>query len=169
MQSRYPCHKWAFFTREHVFRVWTMWVSLLLDLLERLARLLTLCILMDLPIHIDTISMGLPIVHFKGLQIEISKLWCFSVPGGCSDISKQGRPWWNAALCCISSGSSLFAKVPIQGFPECKGWSRKTVNNKGADQTVWLHRLSCAFVFLLLFFLHKTKTFFFLSHGSNWD
>ena len=26
---------------------------------------LTLCILMDFPIHIDTISMGLPIVYFK--------------------------------------------------------------------------------------------------------
>ena len=32
--------------------------------------LLTLCILMDFPIHIDTISMGLPIVHFKGSQVE---------------------------------------------------------------------------------------------------
>ena len=27
---------------------------------------LTLCILMDFPIHIDTICMGLPIVYFKG-------------------------------------------------------------------------------------------------------
>ena len=31
------------------------------------------------------------------------------------NLSKQCRPWWNAASCCISSGSSLFAKVPIHG------------------------------------------------------
>ena len=31
---------------------------------------------MDFPTHIDTISMGLPIVYFKVLQIEFSKLWC---------------------------------------------------------------------------------------------
>ena len=29
---------------------------------------------MDFPIHIDTISMGLPIVYFKGSQVEFSKL-----------------------------------------------------------------------------------------------
>ena len=29
---------------------------------------------------------------------------------------KQCRPWWNAASCCISSGSSLFAKVLIKRF-----------------------------------------------------
>ena len=27
---------------------------------------ITLCILMDFPIHIDTVCMGLPIVYFKG-------------------------------------------------------------------------------------------------------
>ena len=31
---------------------------------------LTLCILMNFPILIDTISMGLPIVHLKGSQVE---------------------------------------------------------------------------------------------------
>ena len=30
--------------------------------------------LMDFPIHIDTISMGLPIVYFKGSHIEFSKI-----------------------------------------------------------------------------------------------
>ena len=34
---------------------------------------LTLCILMDFPIHIDTISMGLPIVYFKGSRVDVSK------------------------------------------------------------------------------------------------
>ena len=32
------------------------------------------CILMDFPIHIDTISMGLPIVHLKGSEVEFSQL-----------------------------------------------------------------------------------------------
>ena len=30
--------------------------------------------LMDFPIHFDTITMGLPIVYFKGSQVEFSKL-----------------------------------------------------------------------------------------------
>ena len=33
---------------------------------------LTICILVDFPIHIDTISMTLPIVYLKGSQIEFS-------------------------------------------------------------------------------------------------
>ena len=35
---------------------------------------LTLRILVDLLIHIDTINMGLPIVYFKGSQEEFSQL-----------------------------------------------------------------------------------------------
>ena len=34
---------------------------------------LTLCFQMDFPIHVDTISMGLPIRHFKGSKVEFSK------------------------------------------------------------------------------------------------
>ena len=45
---------------------------------ERFALLslsgLTFCILMDFPIHIDTISKGLLILYFKGSQVESSKL-----------------------------------------------------------------------------------------------
>ena len=36
-------------------------------------------------------------------------------------LSKQSRHWWNGKLCCISSGSYLFAKVPVLGFPVQKG------------------------------------------------
>ena len=36
--------------------------------------LLTLCILMDYSTHIETISMELPIVYYKGSQVEFSKL-----------------------------------------------------------------------------------------------
>ena len=52
---------------------------------------LTLYILMDFPIHMDTISMGLPIVYFKGSQVEFSEI-CISVPVGCFQLSKQCRP-----------------------------------------------------------------------------
>ena len=34
--------------------------------------ILTFCILMDFPLHMDNISMGLAIVYFEGLQVEIS-------------------------------------------------------------------------------------------------
>ena len=38
----------------------------------------------------------------------------------------QCRPWWNAALCCISSEPSLFAKVLIWWFPKYKGLMHET-------------------------------------------
>ena len=47
--------------------------AVLKKLKEKEVISLTLCILMDFPIHIDTISMGLPIVRFKGSQVEFSK------------------------------------------------------------------------------------------------
>ena len=55
---------------------------------------LTLCILMAFLIHIDTKSMGLPSMYFKGSKFEISNVWCISVPEGCFDRSKQCRHWW---------------------------------------------------------------------------
>ena len=33
---------------------------------------LTICFLMDFPIHIDAVSMELPIVTFKGSQVDFS-------------------------------------------------------------------------------------------------
>ena len=46
---------------------------------------------MDYPIHIYTISMGFPILYFKGLHAEVSELWCISIPEGCLSLSKQCR------------------------------------------------------------------------------
>ena len=34
---------------------------------------------MDFPIHIDAISMGLPIMYFKGSQVEFSKSTCILI------------------------------------------------------------------------------------------
>ena len=39
-----------------------------------LLNLFTFCILINLSIHIDTISMGLSIVYFNGSMVEFSKL-----------------------------------------------------------------------------------------------
>ena len=46
---------------------------------------------MDFPIHVDTVSMGLPIMFLKGSQVEFSKLCCFSetVPEGCFNLRKR--------------------------------------------------------------------------------
>ena len=44
------------------------------DEMQHNAAFLTLCILMDFPIHIDTIIMGLSIVNFKESQGVFSKL-----------------------------------------------------------------------------------------------
>ena len=90
-------------------------------------KVLAFCIRTDFPILIDTISVGLPIVYFKGSQVEFSKLWCFSVPDGCLNLRKQCRPWWNAALCFISSVSSFhlclhcLSKYLFMGFQYTKG------------------------------------------------
>ena len=35
---------------------------------------ITLCLLMGFPKHDDTISMGLPILYFKGSRVEVSKI-----------------------------------------------------------------------------------------------
>ena len=53
---------------------------------------LSFCFLMGYSIHFDTISMGLPILYFKGSQVEVYKLWCISVPEGCFNLGKQCRP-----------------------------------------------------------------------------
>ena len=63
-------------------------------------------------IHIDTIGMD--------ELIKISVKWCISVHKDCFYISKWCRPWWNAALCSISSGCSLFVKVPGHQYPKMK-------------------------------------------------
>ena len=48
-------------------------------------------IFVNFPKHIDTISMELPIVYFKGSNVEHSKLRCISAPEGCFNLSKQRR------------------------------------------------------------------------------
>ena len=47
--------------------------------------------------------MGLPFLYLKGPQVEVSKLWCLSVPEGCFNLNKQ----------CRLDESSLYARVPV--------------------------------------------------------
>ena len=52
---------------------------------------LTLFVQVVFPIHIDTISKGLSILHFKESKVEVSKSRCISVPEDCFNLSKQCR------------------------------------------------------------------------------
>ena len=67
---------------------------------------LTLCIMMYYPIHIDTISMGLPIVYFKGSLVEFSlSLKVVLILANSADSNEMQH--------YAASGSSLFARIPI--------------------------------------------------------
>ena len=53
------------------------------------------------PIHIDTISMQLSILYIKGFTGRNFYKMMYFYPWRLFYISKQCRPWWNAALCNI--------------------------------------------------------------------
>ena len=67
---------------------------------------------MDFSIHIDTISMNLSLVYFKGLPVKVPINYVFLSLK--LFLSKQTE-------CSISSGSLLFAKVPVYWYPVWKG------------------------------------------------
>ena len=71
---------------------------------------------MDFPIHIDTISLGLPIMFFKGSQVDVSKLYCISVPEGCFNLSKQCRPYEMQHNAAFHLDLHCFAKYRFRGF-----------------------------------------------------
>ena len=52
---------------------------------------------MDCPIHINTLSMELSILYFKGLQVKISMKWGISVPEDCFFLSKH-TVWQSTGL-----------------------------------------------------------------------
>ena len=72
---------------------------------------------MDFPIHNDTITMGLPILYFKGSQVEVSKLWCISVPEGCKNLLNSADPdeMQHHAVCQSTHlGASIIQSVKIK-------------------------------------------------------
>ena len=48
-------------------------------------------ICLNQPIHVDTISIELSLIYFKGLVFKIAKKWFTSVPEYCFYPSKQCR------------------------------------------------------------------------------
>ena len=70
---------------------------------------------MYFPIHIDTISMGLSILHFKGSQAEFSYLWCISIPEGCFNVSKQCDPDEMQHYAAFCQGLHCLPKYPFRG------------------------------------------------------
>ena len=64
---------------------------------------------MDYHLLSDTISLGLPIVYFKGSRVEFSKLSGISVPEGCFNLGKLCRLWvFTVCLstCLVNKGAS---------------------------------------------------------------
>ena len=71
---------------------------------------LTLCVLMDFPIHINTINMGLLIMYFKGLQVEFSYDVFLSL-NIVLNLANSADPDEMQHYAAFHLGSSLFAKV----------------------------------------------------------
>ena len=87
---------------------------------------------MDFPIHIDTISMGLPIVYFKGSQVKVSNYdVLLSLKVVLFNLSKQWRTRWKAAWCAdpdemqhyaaFHLGLHCLPKYPFKVFQQTKG------------------------------------------------
>ena len=62
------------------------------------------------------------ICNFRGVRLSFFRN--LYKKNGCM-FCKQWRPWSDAAFCGIWSGSALFAKVPILGYPVYKGLNFK--------------------------------------------
>ena len=60
--------------------------------LVQIRNILFPCILIDFPIRINTMRMGLSTIYFKVAQVEIFKQSYTSVPEDCIYLSKQCRP-----------------------------------------------------------------------------
>ena len=71
---------------------------------------LTLCTLMDFQIHIDTISIGLPIVYFERPNELIS------VPGGCLTLAKSADPDEMQHYVTLHLGLHCSPKFQFRGF-----------------------------------------------------
>ena len=71
---------------------------------------------MELLIELHTINTEWSIAYIERSQVKISKEMYISFSENPVCLGKHCRPWWNATLCDISSGSSLFAKVLVWEF-----------------------------------------------------
>ena len=67
--------------------------------------------------YVNGISLELPILYFKGSQVEFSKL-CFFCH---EDLYLSLQTVKTLMECCISSGSLLFARYLLAGIQKEKG------------------------------------------------
>ena len=72
---------------------------------------------MDFPIHIDTISMGLINVYFKGLKVDFSKLLCISIPEGVVIKANSADPDETQQHAAFHLGLHCLPKYLFWGFP----------------------------------------------------
>ena len=82
----------------------------------------TFCILMDVPIYIDIISMGLPIVYFMGSNVDFSKLLCIYVPEGCLILSNSADPDEMQQHAAFHLGLHCLPMHPFRGFLYTEGY-----------------------------------------------
>ena len=85
-----------------------------------LVTYITLFIQMDYPIHIDTVSLELSILYFKGLLVKNSLKWCVLYLK-IFHFSKQCRPQYHVALICAAfyQGIHCLSKyLPFYRYPE---------------------------------------------------
>ena len=66
--------------------------------------------------HVDRKSMELPILYFKGTQVEISNCVVFLSLKIARILTNSAEP--DDMRQYETSGSSLFAKVPVYRYPE---------------------------------------------------
>ena len=72
---------------------------------------------MDFPIHIDTISMDLPIVYFEESKVEFSKLRCFLSMKDFLILANSADPNYAA----FHLGLQCLPKYPFREFQYTKG------------------------------------------------
>ena len=66
----------------------------------------------------DTMSMDLSILYLRGHRSKFLNFKLLLSLKMLFYLSKQCRLTWNAAFCSISSGSTLFAKIPVYWYRE---------------------------------------------------
>ena len=71
---------------------------------------------MDFPIHIDTISMGMSIVYFKGSLVEFSKLWLFLSLEVVLILAKSADSGEIKHYAAFHLGLHCLPKYPFRGF-----------------------------------------------------
>ena len=79
------------------------------EMMESMEHALTLCILIDFPIHINVIWMGLTLYILRGSNYDVSK----TNPWDCFDLSKMFRPYVMQQNAAFLSENLLIAKLLV--------------------------------------------------------